>query len=279
MAQASKNRSQKYQPAQVIPISKVPPQNVEAEQAILASILIDNTAFNTCLEFIGPDDFYKEAHKIIFRSMLELNEKNEPTDLITLNSLLETKGELDQIGGSAYLSHIVDSIPTAANVASYAKFVREKSTLRTLISVGTEIVSEGFNADGDVNELLDNVENRIYALSEQKVSKGFTPVKDLVKGTYKQIEHLFEKKGHLTGLITGFKDFDKITAGLQQSDLIIVAGRPSMGKTAFAMNIIENACRMDNAKAAVFSLEMSKVSHDETFDFYSQDRCFSSENG
>ncbi|EKD51085.1 MAG: hypothetical protein ACD_62C00350G0013 [uncultured bacterium] len=260
MPQANSKRRAPDNAAQVFSLSRLPPQNLEAEQAVLASILIDNHALNICLEHIVPDDFYKEAHKIIFRGMLELNEKNEPTDLVTINALLEKKGELDQIGGSAYLSHIVDLIPTAANVASYAKVVREKSILRNLINAGTDIVTECYQSDHDVNDLLDRAENRIFSLSEKKVSKGFSPVKDIVKDTYKQIEHLFEHKGHITGLATGFRELDNLTAGFQKSDLIIVAGRPSMGKTAFAMNVVENACRLNNAKVAVYSLEMSKES-------------------
>ncbi|MFH1358007.1 MAG: replicative DNA helicase [bacterium] len=259
MSQAKRKTNQTNFPP-VMHHSKIPPQNIEAEQAILASILIDNHALNICLEFINADSFYKEAHKIIFKGMLDLGEKNEPIDLVTINVHLDNKGLLDQVGGSAYLSHLVDSIPTAANVSSYAQYVREKSLLRNLINASTEIVGECFESDSDVGELLDRAESKIFALSEKKATKGFTQVKDLVKGTYKQIETLFEQKGHLTGIATGFKDFDQLTAGLQKSDLIIIAGRPSMGKTAFAMNIVENACRTMNAKAAVFSLEMSKES-------------------
>ncbi|MCP5464690.1 MAG: replicative DNA helicase [Deltaproteobacteria bacterium] len=241
-------------------ISKIPPQALEAEQAILASVLIDNNALNNCMEYITPEDFYKEAHAIIFRAMLELSNKNEPTDLVTLNGLLQSKGQLDQVGGSAYLSHLVDSIPTASNVASYAKLVKDKSTVRKLISVGTEIVTDCYEAQSDVGDLVDSAENKIFQISEQKRSEGFAPVKDLVKASYKMIEELFENKSKITGLVTGFSEMDEMTAGLQKSDLIIVAGRPSMGKTAFSLNIVENAALKANAKVAVFSLEMSKES-------------------
>lgn len=244
----------------IFSLSKVPPQNMEAEQAILASILIDNHALNLCLEHIAPDDFYKEAHKIIFRAMIELGEKNDPTDLVTLNSHLDHQGLLDHVGGTAYLSHLVDGVPTAANVASYAKFVREKSITRQLIQVGTEIVTDCFESGTEANELLDQAESKIFALSEMKSSQGFSPVKDLVKSSYKIIENLFENKSAITGLTTGYSDLDHLTAGLQKGDLIIVAGRPSMGKTAFALNIVENAAKIAKAKVAVFSLEMSKES-------------------
>lgn len=255
--------SQRLQTKQgpALPISKLPPQNIEAEQAILASVLIDNHALNVCLEFIKPEDFYKEAHEIIFRMMIELNEKSEPTDLITLNHVLESKSLLDKVGGSAYLSHIVDSVPTAANVATYAKFVHEKALLRHLIETSTDIITQCFGDDINIPDLIDEAEQRIFKVSSQKISKGFIPVKDLVKTSYKLIEDLYENKNHITGLATGFKQFDDITAGLQRGDLIIVAGRPSMGKTSFAMNIVENATKLkEDAKVAVFSLEMGKES-------------------
>ncbi|OVE81315.1 replicative DNA helicase [bacterium K02(2017)] len=240
--------------------SKLPPQNLEAEQAILASILIDNHALNTCLEHITSDDFYKEAHKIIFKAMLDLSEKNEPTDLVTLNSALEKNGIINKIGGSAYLSHLVDAIPTSANVASYAKIVRERSILRSLVSVGTEIVSECYANTSDVNEVLDMAESNIFSITEKKSGEGFSPLKDLVKTSYKNLETLYENQSSITGVRTGFTDLDKMTAGLQPADLIIIAGRPSMGKTAFVLNLVENAAKLDDAKVAVFSLEMSKDS-------------------
>lgn len=240
--------------------NKLPPQNVEAEQAILASILLDNHALNICLEYIRPDDFYKESHKVIFQAMIDLNDRNEPADLVTLNAELERKHQLEQVGGSAYLSHLVDSIPVASNVGSYSKVVREKSLVRKLIRAGTDIVTECYSPDKDVSELLDWSENQIFTLSENKQSKGFAAVKDLVKDSYKMIENLYESQSDITGLATGFSELDKMTAGLQKSDLIIVAGRPSMGKTAFSMNLIENAALHQNANVAVFSLEMSKES-------------------
>lgn len=245
----------------VLPLLKLPPQSLEAEQAILASILIDNHALNVCLEFLKPEDFYKEAHQIIFRAMIELNEKSEPTDLVTLNHSLENRVLLDKVGGSVYLSHIVDSVPTAANVATYAKFVHEKALLRHLIQTSTEIITQCYGDGVSVHDLVDDAEQRIFKVSSQKLSKGFVPVKDLVKTSYKLIEDLYENKNHVTGLATGFKQFDEITAGLQKGDLIIIAGRPSMGKTSYAMNMVENATKLkEDAKVAVFSLEMSKES-------------------
>jgi replicative DNA helicase len=238
-------------------IKKIPPQNLEAEQAVLASILLDNSTFSTCLEILKPEDFYKEAHGIIYAAMIDLTDKNEPVDLLTLSAILQQKNQLDKVGGSAYLALLVDQIATASHVASYAKLIREKSLVRRLISASSEIVNECYQTD-DVGQLLDKAEHTVFALSEQRVREGFSPVKDLVKGSYKLIEQLYERKSHLTGLTTGFKDLDMMTSGLQPSDLIIVAGRPSMGKTAFVLNIASNAARIANAKVAVFSLEMAK---------------------
>lgn len=242
----------------IFPIGKLPPQNLEAEVAILAAVFLENHSLNVCLEYISADDFYKEAHRVIFQGMIDLSDTGEPTDLVTLNAYLEKKGTLSAVGGSSYLSQIVDSVPTAAHVASYAKLVREKSLLRKLIEVGTEIATMGYQDDAGVNELLDTAESRIFSLSEKKISPGFLPVKELIKKSYKLIESLYENKSDVTGVPTGFKELDKLTAGLQRGDLIIVAGRPSMGKTAFTMNVVENAAKSAQAKVAVFSLEMGK---------------------
>lgn len=233
---------------------------MDAETAIIAAVLMDNESLNQCLEFLTDDDFYKDAHKIIFRTMIDLSDKNEPIDLITVNAVLEGRALLEKVGGSSYLSYIADSTPVVANVTSYARVVREKAILRKLIQVGSEIVNDCFSTDSNMNEVLDQAEHRIFAISEQKNTRAFEPVRNLVKGSYKLIEELFERKGEITGLTTGYKDLDKLTAGLQKSDLIVVAGRPSMGKTAFCLNIAENAARKGGAKVAIFSLEMSKES-------------------
>lgn len=241
----------------VLSLAKLPPQHLEAEKAILASILTDNHALNVCVEHLQPEDFYKEAHQIIFRAMIELSSKNEPNDLITVAAVLEGKGQLDSVGGAAYLSLLVDATPTAANVATYARLVREKSLVRRLIAAATEIVGDCYG-DDDVGQLLDRAESRIFTVSEKKPGKGFALVRDLVKDGYKHIEYLYEHRGKLSGLTTGFDDLDRITHGLQKGDLFIVAGRPSMGKTAFALNIVENTALKAGAKVAVFSLEMGK---------------------
>ncbi len=255
--------SQRFQSpsqAQVLSFNKIPPHNLDAEIAVLASVMMDNESLNYCIEFITADDFYKESHKLIFRAMTDLADKNEPVDIITLSTVLEKTTQIEKVGGAAYLSYLTDSVPVVANVSSYAKLVREKSILRKLIQVGSDIVNDCYDTENDMSETLDRAEHRVFAVSEQKSTRSFEPVRNLVKSSYKLIEELFERKSDITGLPTGYKDLDKMTAGLQKGDLIIVAGRPSMGKTAFCLNIAENAARLSNAKVAVFSLEMSKES-------------------
>lgn len=242
----------------VVPFTKIPPQSIEAEQAVLASVLMDNDALNVCVEHIKPEDFYKEAHKIVFRSMMELSDRSDPVDLVTIGGYLSDKSLLDQVGGAAYLSYLVDGVPVASNVESYAKLVREKSLVRSLIAASTEIVTDCYNEPGNVSELIDRAESRLFAVSGQREKKGFAAAKDLVYEGYKLIEKLYERQSHLTGLATGFKDMDEMTGGLQKGDLFIIAGRPSMGKTAFALNLAVNAARFSNATVAVYSLEMGK---------------------
>ncbi len=241
---------------------KLPPQSIEAEMSILGGILVDNEAINRALEIITPDDLYRETHRKIMRAMIELNNRNEPCDLITLTSILKKKGELEEVGGGAYLATLVDYVPMAANIAYYCKIVKEKGITRKLISAATEIVSQGFEDQVDVEELLDNAQKVIFEISENKLRPAFYPVGAILKDTIKTIEQLYEKKEHVTGVPTGFIDLDEMTAGFQPGDLIIVAGRPSMGKTAFALNIGQNAAIHADKPypVAIFSLEMSKES-------------------
>lgn len=244
-------------------LSKVPPQSLEAEQAVLASILMDEHALNLCQEFIKPDDFYKEAHKLIYQSMMDLSDRSEPVDLVTLGTQLEKKSHLEQVGGAAYLSHLVDSVPVASNVEAYAKLVREKSLVRRLIQAASEIVSDCYDVGADeVADLVDRAESRLFQVSDSNNigNNSLAAAKDLVVQGYKMIERLYENSSHLTGLTWGYKDLDEMTGGLQKGDLVIVAGRPSMGKTAFALNTAVNAAIGGKATVAIFSLEMSKES-------------------
>jgi len=237
---------------------KLPPQNLEAEQSILGSILLENGAISAAQEIIGKDDFYSEAHRKIYATIEELSEKNEPVDLITLSNALKNRSLLDSVGGTAYLASLVDNVPTAANVANYSRIVKEKSILRGLIGSATEIVNSCYESGSDVDQVLDSAEHRIFEISENKVRQSFSPMRDVVKATFKSIENLFNRKELITGVPTGFEKIDDMTSGLQNSDLIIVAGRPSMGKTAFALSIAQNAALDAQIPVAIFSLEMSK---------------------
>lgn len=240
------------------PTTKVPPQNVEAEQAVLGGMLIDNESINRVVETLGAHDFYRDAHQKIFAAVLGLYNKSEPSDLVTVTNVLKAGGDLEAIGGASYLAALVDGVPTAANIASYARIVREKSVLRQLIQGATDIVSRGFEQQGNVDEFLDDAERVIFEIAQRRVRPGFASLRDIVRDSFKAIETLYEKKALITGVPTGFKDLDRITSGLQPSDLIVIAGRPSMGKTALALNIVERAAVETGQICAVFSLEMSK---------------------
>lgn len=237
---------------------KVPPQNAEAEQSILGGILLDNQALNNVLEVLVANDFYSESHRRIFTAIIELSDKNEPTDLITLTNILKNKKQLDGVGGAAYLASLVDNVPSAANVAYYAKIVKEKAILRQLIGTATGILKNSYDSGMDVDDVLDEAEHSIFEISENKIRPSFYLLKNIIKDTFKTIENLYEKKNLITGVPTGFARLDDLTSGLQKSELIIVAGRPSMGKTAFALNLARHAAVEMGLPVAVFSLEMSK---------------------
>lgn len=238
---------------------KTPPQNVEAERAVLGAILIDHDSINRVLEILSAEDFYLETHRLIFSSMVVLSEKNEPTDFVTVNNHLASQGSLDMAGGASYLSSLTDTIPSSANVASYCKIIREKSLVRRLIETAAEIATRGYEQSGEeADSLIDHAEKMIFSISEKRLKSSFYAVKEVVMESFKRIERLFESKKQITGLATGFKEFDNLTCGLQPGELIIVAGRPSMGKTALALNIAEHASIVEGGKVAVFSLEMSK---------------------
>lgn len=241
-------------------LRKLPPQSIEAEMSILGGILLDNEAINRALEIIVPDDLYRESHRKILRAMIELNDRGEPCDLITLTSILKKKGELEEAGGGAYLATLVDYVPTAANIAYYCKIAKEKALSRRIISAATDIVTRGYDEQVEVEELLDSAQKVIFEISENKLRPAFFPVGAIVKDAIRNLEVLYEQKEHVTGVPTGYVDLDNKTAGFQRGDLIIIAGRPSMGKTAFALNIAQHAAMHNefNYPVAVFSLEMSK---------------------
>jgi replicative DNA helicase len=237
---------------------RLPPQNLEAETSVLGAVLLENEALNRVLEILKEDDFYREAHRRIFSAILHLYEHSEPVDLITLSEVLKTRGDLDAVGGVEYLNSLVNGVPTAANISYYAKIIKEKAILRKLINRATEIVSQSYSNSGDVDEFIDQAERTIFEISEDRVRPSFYPIKDLIKSSFKTIERLYEKRQLITGVPTGFQRLDELTSGLQPADLIIIAGRPSMGKTAFALNIAQHASVRATTPAAIFSLEMSK---------------------
>jgi replicative DNA helicase len=237
---------------------KIPPQNLEAEQSVLGSVLLEPEALSRVLEVMTGDDFYREAHRKIFSSMLDLYRKGTPVDLITLTEILQNKGQLDEIGGASYLTSMTDAIPSAIHVDVYARIIREKSILRRLINRATEIASKGYSFTGDAEDLLDEAEKTIFQISEDKINPLVYPLSQVIKESIGTIEQLFDRKDMVTGVPTGFTQLDKLTSGFQNSDLVIIAGRPSMGKTAFALNIARNAAVDHEVPVVIFSLEMSR---------------------
>jgi replicative DNA helicase len=237
---------------------KLPPQNIEAEESVLGGILIENEAINRVTEILDADDFYRDAHRKIFNALINLSERDEPADLITLTNELRKIDQLDSIGGASYLTSLIDSVPTAANIEYYAKIVKEKAILRKLIQTSTEIITQSYEDRGDVEVFLDEAERAIFEISEKRVRPSFYSIREIVKDSFTTIERLFKKKELVTGVPSGFKELDRMTAGFQPSDLIIIAGRPSMGKTAFCLNIAEYAAIENKIPVAIFSLEMSK---------------------
>ncbi len=241
-----------------VPLEKIPPQNLDAEQSVLGALLIDKEAVVKVLEILRPEDFYRDAHSHIFQAIVNLFDRNEPIDLITLTEELRNTGLLDQVGGVSYVAGLANSVPTSANVEHYAAIVEEKSLLRKLISVSTRIAQLGYEAGEEVEALLDKAERMIFELSQRKSHSSFVPLKKVLMQTFERIEFLHQNKGGITGVPSGFTDLDRLTSGFQNSDLIIVAARPSMGKTAFCLNIAQHASVRKKMPVAVFSLEMSR---------------------
>ena len=239
-------------------LTRSAPQNISAEQATLGSILLEKDSILNCVEILQCEDFYKSAHQIIYKCALELFEKNQAVDLVTLTEELQKKKQLDEVGGASYLATLMSSVPTAANVFYYARIVEEKAILRKLINHATQIVSMGYEEQEEARVLLDKAENLIFDVSQQKLKNFFTPIKDLLTESFEKIEDLYHSGNFITGVPTGFIQLDELTTGFQPSELIIVAGRPSMGKTAFCMNIAQFAAIQHKVPVAVFSLEMSK---------------------
>jgi replicative DNA helicase len=238
--------------------NKLPPQNIEAEQSILGAILIDNEALPKALEILDPEDFYRLSHKKIFYAMTELFDRNEPIDLITLSEYLRKKDELEEVGGISYLTSLVNTTPTAANIKYHSKIVREKALLRGLLKSSYEVTNKIYEDTLDAEELVDYAERAIFEISDKRIKVSFVSLKDVIKSSFEMIEHLYDNKDMVTGVPSGFKDLDDLTTGFQKGDLIIVGGRPSMGKTAFALNIAQYVGLELGEPVAIFSLEMAK---------------------
>lgn len=239
-------------------LGKVPPHDEDAEQAVLGSMLTDNDAVMAAVEVLKEDAFYREDNKIIYQAILNLYSKSEPIDIITLKDELESMGKFEQVGGFEYLASLPDKVPTTANVQKYIKIVEEKSVLRNLIKTANEIIELGYNPTEDVEDIMDGAEKRIFDIMQSKNTKSYTPIKDVLVESFTNLEKLYNQKQHVTGVPTQFYDLDDKTAGLHGSELILVAARPAMGKTAFALNIATNAALRANVPVAIFSLEMSK---------------------
>ncbi len=239
-------------------LEKLPPQNLEAEMAVIGSMLIDEEAVSVAAELLDKDSFYRDSHRKIFEAIIDLYNANKAVDLITLTDELKRRATLDAIGGASFLTAVVNSVPTAANISHYVSIVREKSILRTLISNSTKVISRCYESDGNVAEVVDDAEKLIFEVSDRRTHGSYIPLKEIIKDSIETIDRLYQKKAHVTGIATGFIDFDEKTSGLQASDLIVVAGRPSMGKSAFALGIAEYAGVIEKIPTAIFSLEMSK---------------------
>ncbi len=239
-------------------LGKVPPHDIEAEQAIIGSMLTDKDAVISAIEVLKPDDFYREDNKTIYEAILNLYNRSEPIDIITVRSELESMGMIDNVGGLEYLAELPEKVPTTANAMKYIKIVEEKSSLRKLIKTANEIIELGYNPTEEVDDIMEGAEKKIFNIMQDKDQKGYSPLKDVLVESFTKLEELYNRKQHITGVPSGFTDLDYRTAGFHGSELILIAARPAMGKTAFALNIATNAALRANVPVAVFSLEMSK---------------------
>ena len=239
-------------------LGKVPPQDIEAEQAVVGSMLTDQDAVVAAIETLKPEDFYREDNKIIYEAILNIYNRAEPIDIITLKSELSSMGKLDAVGGLEYIAQLPDKVPTTSNVDRYIKIVQDKAMLRNLIKTANEIISLGYDQTEDVEDVMDHAEKKIFDVMQRKNQKGYTSIKDILIESFTKLEELYNQKQHVTGVPTGFIELDKKTAGLHGSELILIAARPAMGKSAFALNIGTYAATRANIPVAIFSLEMSK---------------------
>ena len=239
-------------------LGKVPPHDVEAEQAVLGSMLTDKDAVISAIEVLKEEDFYRTDNRAIYEAILNLYNRAEPVDIITVKAELESLGKFEQVGGLEYLASLPDKVPTTANATKYIKIVEEKSTLRNLIKTANEIIELGYDPTEDVSDIMEGAEKKIFNIMQNKDKKSYAVIKDVLVDSFTQLEELYNRKQHITGVPSGFTELDYKTAGFHSSDLVLIAARPAMGKTAFALNIATNAAVRANVPVAIFSLEMSK---------------------
>ncbi|MFZ0927900.1 MAG: replicative DNA helicase [Syntrophobacteraceae bacterium] len=239
-------------------LRKLPPQQIEAEQSLLGGIMVDSSGLASALEVLKGDEFYKESHRIIFTVIQDLFERNEPVDILTVTNLLDERKQLESVGGVSYIAALTDAMPTSSNVAAYAKIINEKAVMRRLIQSANEIISFAYGGGKSTEEVLDAAEAAIFRIAERKIRNSYFPLKEVIKKNIETIERYHEFRGAVTGVPSGYKDLDNLTAGFQKSDLIIIAARPSMGKTALGLCIARNAAKENGIPVGFFSLEMSK---------------------
>ncbi|MCX6721549.1 MAG: replicative DNA helicase, partial [Candidatus Staskawiczbacteria bacterium] len=237
---------------------KLPPQNIEAEQCLLGCLMLDRDAIVKIIDFIKSEDFYNGKHQDIFGAMAELYERSDPIDILSVSARLKEKNKLEDIGGSAYLTSLINTVPTATHVDNYAKIVRQKKILRDLISASEEIGLSAFNEAEEVDDLLDKAEKTVFLIGQRSLTQQFLPIREILADTFERLDELSKNQGQMRGVPTGFTDLDKILGGLQKSDLVILAARPSMGKTSLALDIARNVAVLKNLPVGLFSLEMSK---------------------
>ena len=239
-------------------IDRLPPQSIEAEQSVLGALLIDRDAVIEVADFLRPVDFYRQANSTVYDAILELYDRREPVDIVTVSEVLERRDALEHVGGSAYLTSLINLTPTAVNAVHYARIVERKAVLRNLIGAAGKIAAIGYDDSADVSEAIDRAEQELFTVSERRVESGFSPLKTLLHSAYDRLDYLHQHKSEISGIRTGFADLDALTSGLQKSDLIVLAARPSIGKTSLALNFTEHAAVREGKTVGVFSLEMSK---------------------
>jgi replicative DNA helicase len=240
--------------------SRIPPNDKDAEQAVLGAVFLSQDALIEAMEYVDADDFYQHANQLIFQAMLNLNDEEEPVDVVTVQNELDRANQIEDIGGVNYLAELASAVPTAANTSYYAKIVKDKSILRRLINAASDIVTRSFEEDEPVDNIIDQSEKDIMEVSENRNHKGFRRISDVVKSSFEEIDKLYDQDSDVTGLSTGYKDLDAMTTGLHEDELVILAARPGVGKTAFALNLAQNAATKSNATVAIFSLEMGAES-------------------